>query len=208
MRRLNYFFSVVLFSVIFVGLSIGADRVFADNSRIAPLEKSVHLAFSIIEDHEMSLPENKDLRRDRLREVLQGNFDFVKMSKKSVGRKWSKFSPDQQERFVNLFKQLLELKFLGLIEGLKGGSVVFTNEIVKSKNIVKIESIITSKGQKYDVAYMMSKVGDKWMVYNISGKGFSVVSNYRAQFRQLLRKRKPDIEGMLSKLEEKVSSLN
>ncbi|MBF0358279.1 MAG: ABC transporter substrate-binding protein [Magnetococcales bacterium] len=208
MRRFNYFLSVLLFPVFFVGLSIDADRVLAETSRIAQLEKSVQLAFSIIENEELSLPENADLRRDKLREALYGNFDFVEMSKKSVGRKWSKFSPAQQERFVTLFKQLLELKFLGLIERLKGGSVVFTNEIQKSKNIVRIESIITSKGQKYDVAYMMKKSGDKWMVYNISGEGFSVISNYRAQFRQLLQKRNPDIEGMLSKLEEKISSLD
>lgn len=169
------------------------------------LESSVNQAIEILKDPALVAPEQKELRRQKLRDVLYPQFDFDRMAKGSTGRKWNKFSDKQKERFTHLFKKLLENTYLGMIERYQGEEVSFVKEVKKSDTVVRVDSIIVSKGQKYDMSYRLGKDGEEWKVFDVIIEGVSVVANYRAQFKQILRKSKPDIEGMLAKLEEKVA---
>jgi phospholipid transport system substrate-binding protein len=195
---------LVLF-VLFLWSFILPAPVDANNSRMAPLESSVNSALEILRDTELALPEMKEIRRQKLRDVLYPQFNFSRMAKGSVGRKWRKFSLDQKDRFVTLFTKLLENSYMGMIERYQGEEVIFVKEVKQTKTIVRVDSVIHSKGQKYDMSYRLGKEGEKWKVFDIIIEGVSVIANYRSQFNQLLRKRKPDVEGMLTKLENKVT---
>lgn len=205
MRWSKFILSILpLFTLLLLPLS-GQNRAWAGNTYMGPLEAAVNSALVILQDKSLSAPSQKDARRTKLRAVLYPHFNFARMSRGSVGRKWNKFSTNQQERFVTLFKKLLENTYMGMIERYQGEQVVFTKELKQSETIVRVDSIILSKGQKYDMSYRLGKDGEKWRVFDVIIEGVSVVANYRSQFRQLLRKRNPDIEGMLSKLKVKVS---
>src|SRR5690242_9824501 len=46
-------------------------------------------------------------RRDEILSIVEEYFDFQEMSKRALGRPWKEISPDKQQEFVRLFKQLL-----------------------------------------------------------------------------------------------------
>ncbi|MBF0455952.1 MAG: ABC transporter substrate-binding protein [Magnetococcales bacterium] len=198
--------TLFIFAALFLFPFLAPNPVHAEaNSRMAALESSVNAALEILKNPELANLENREARRQQLRDTLYPQFDFSRMAQGATGRKWRKFSSDQKERFTTLFKQLLERTYLGMIERYQGEEVSFVKEVEQSKSVVRVDSIIYSKGQKYDMSYRMGKTGDQWKVFDVIIEGVSVIANYRAQFKQLLRKSRPDIEGMLAKLEEKVS---
>jgi phospholipid transport system substrate-binding protein len=52
----------------------------------------------------------------------------------------------------------------------------------------------------------MNKADSGWVVYDINIEGVSLVSNYREQFKSILRK--DDFEGLVKMLEDKNRSFN
>ncbi len=172
--------------------------------RTVALEASVNLALAIMQNNELAKRRIGVSADKNCRDALYPQFNFTRMAKMSVGRKWGKFSPVQKERFLVVFRKLLENTYLGMIERYQGEQVKFTKEVEKSNSITRVDAVILSKGQKYDVSYRLGADGDKWKVYDIIIEGMSVTGNYRAQFKQLLRKRNPDIDGVIAKLQEKV----
>ncbi len=209
MRWSKFHLAILAFFTLSLAMLPGQRRSWADESHKAALEASVNSALEVLRDADLAAPDKQEERREKLRNILYPHFNFSRMSKGSVGRKWRKFSPDQQERFIVLFKQLLEKTYMGMIERYQGEEVVFTKEVKQSDRIVRVDSIIISKGQKYDMSYRMGKEkSGNWRVFDVIIEGVSVVANYRAQFKQLLRKRKPDVEAMLTKIEEKVKAKN
>ncbi|MBF0447459.1 MAG: ABC transporter substrate-binding protein [Magnetococcales bacterium] len=195
------FCAVALFSFI-TGNDVRAEEV---SARLTSLESSINQAISVLLEPELQGEDKSEQRREKLREVLYPQFDFDRMASGSVGRKWRKFSPEQQARFTVLFKKLLEKTYLGMIERYQGEQVNFVKEVELSEDVVRIDSIILSKGQKYDMSYRLGRDGEQWRVFDVIIEGVSVIANYRAQFKQLLRDREPDIDGMFAKLEAKVS---
>jgi phospholipid transport system substrate-binding protein len=207
MSRLKYFNAKLSLAVLVLLPFMVQNTVWAENSRMAPLAASVNQALEILQDSELAVPEKKETRRQMLRDILYPQFNFDRMAKGSVGRKWRKFSVDQKERFTVLFKKLLENTYMRMIERYQGEEVTFVKEVEQSKVVIRVDSIIVSKGQQYDMSYRLGKYGEKWQVFDVIIEGVSVIANYRAQFRQLLRKKKPDVEAMLAKLEKKIAKV-
>ena len=170
-------------------------------SAMTYLEKAVQKAVDILRDPALSVPEKRLERREKLRKVLYAEFDFVAMSRGAVGRPWRKFSKEQKKRFIPLFRHLLENTYMDTIERYKGEDVRFIKEVEQSKNVVRVDSIVRSKGAEFKVSYQMRRRDQAWKVFNVIIEGVSVVSNYRAQFRQILRRgTSEEIEKLLTRL--------
>ena len=60
----------------------------------------------------MQTPEFKGLQKDakltEISNIVNEVFDWQELSRRTLGREWKKFSPDQQKEFVTLFEKLLE----------------------------------------------------------------------------------------------------
>ena len=187
-------------SVALVGLTL----IFAgpvESGEMVQLESAIQEAVAILHDSSLDSPEKKAERQKKLRDVILKEFDFYQMSRGSVGKKWRRFSKSQQNLFVPLFRQLLENTYLGAIDRFKDGSVRFVSEVKQSKRVVLSESVVTTKGKEFKMAYRLHWNGKGWKVFDVVIEGVSVVANYRAQFRQLLWEgTKADIDQMLERL--------
>lgn len=47
--------------------------------------------------------------------------------------------------------------------------------------------IVTQQGTEVPVDYRMLRRGDRWVVYDVSIEGVSLVANYRAQFNRIIQ---------------------
>jgi phospholipid transport system substrate-binding protein len=81
--------------------------------------------------------------------------------------------------------------------------IEFGKETELKKGRVEVESyIITTDNKKVPLFYRMTDKSGEWKVYDVVIEGISMVKNYRGQFREILKTKKP--EDLLQTLREKV----
>lgn len=161
---------------------------------LSHMENSVQKALVILQDPTLDVPEKQMERRAKLRDAIYANFNFDVMSQWAVGSKWRKFSAEQKAQFIVLFARLLENTYMNTIERYKSEEVRFTKELPQSDKITRVDSVVVSKGTEFSVSYQLIQDNQEWKVCDVIIEGVSVVANYRAQFKQLLRK--DDQEGI------------
>jgi phospholipid transport system substrate-binding protein len=154
----------------------------------------------------MQTPEFKGLDREtKLNEIsaiINEVFDYQELSRRTLGREWRKFSPDQQKEFVTLFEKLLQSIYADRILAYTHEKIDFGKETDLKKGRTEVESyIITTDNKKVPLFYRMTNKSGQWRVYDVVIEGISMVKNYRGQFRQILSEKKP--EDLLQTLREK-----
>jgi phospholipid transport system substrate-binding protein len=155
----------------------------------------------------MQTPEFKGLQKDgkinEIRTIINEVFDWQELSRRTLGREWKKFKPDQQKEFVSLFEELLQNIYADRILAYTSEKIEFGKETELKKGRVEVESyIITKDNKKVPLFYRMTDKSGQWRVYDVVIEGVSMVKNYRGQFREILSKKKP--EDLLQTLRDKV----
>jgi len=157
----------------------------------------------------MQTPEFKGLERDakltEISTIINEVFDYDELSRRTLGREWRKFSPDQQKEFVTLFEKLLESIYADRILAYTHEKIEFGKETELKKGQMEVESyIITTDNKKVPLFYRMTNKSGQWRVYDVVIEGVSMVKNYRGQFREILSTKKP--EDLLQTLREKTKT--
>jgi phospholipid transport system substrate-binding protein len=155
----------------------------------APLDlvrTTVDRAIQILKDPELSSPDKKQERVDRLREALAAIFDYEEMAKRALGPHWRQRTPAEQEEFVKLFRDFLEKVYSDKINLYSGEKVRFGREVIDNE-FAQVESkIIQLKGEEIAVVYKLRQVNGQWKVYDAIVENISIVNNYRSQFDRVI----------------------
>ncbi len=141
-------------------------------------------------------PEFKQKAREEkiagIREIINEVFDWNELSRRTLGRNWKKFSPEQRKEFTHLFSRLLEGIYADRLLAYTDEKVIFEKETELKKGRVEVASHIRlADGKRIPLNYRMIQKGGKWRVYDVVIEGVSMVKNYRGQFRELLSKGSP-----------------
>ena len=196
MKRKHIGLNLILLAV----LLISPLPVYADGAK-ATVEGQINKMLA-----KMKEPAFKELPKDaklaEIRGVINEVFDYKELSRRTLGREWKKFKPEQQTEFVDLFSKLLENVYADRILAYTHEKIEFGKETELKKGRVEVESyIITLDNTKVPLFYRMSNKSGQWRVYDVVIEGVSMIKNYRGQFRQILQKKKP--EDLLQTLREK-----
>ena len=153
-------------------------------------------------------PEFKQKQREEkiagIREIINEVFDWNELSRRTLGRNWKKFSPEQRKEFTHLFSRLLEGIYADRLLAYTDEKVVFEKETELKKGRVEVASHIRlADGKKIPLNYRMIEKDGKWRVYDVVIEGISMVKNYRGQFRELLSKGSP--ADLIETLKKKTS---
>ncbi len=154
----------------------------------------------------MQSPEFKGLDRSakisEISIIINEVFDWQELSRRTLGREWKKFSPDQQKEFVSLFEKLLQDIYADRVLAYTSEKIEFGKETELKKGRMEVESyIITKDGTKVPLFYRLTNKSGQWRVYDVIIEGVSMVKNYRGQFREILSNKTP--EDLLQTLREK-----
>ena len=114
-------------------------------------------------------------------------FDFPEMARRALARHWRERTPQEQNEFVIVFKQLLARAYLGKLENYAGEQTVYLGETVDGEFATVHSKIVTSRGSEIPVDYRLHQVGSRWVVYDVAVSGVSFVGNYRGQFDKIIR---------------------
>ena len=199
MKRKHIGLSLILLAV----LLISPLHVYADGAKAA-LETQIEKMLA-----KMQQPAFKELPKDaklaEIRGVINEIFDYKELSRRTLGREWKKFKPEQQTEFIDLFSRVLENVYADRILAYTHEQIDFGKETELKKGRVEVESyIITLDNKKVPLFYRMTQKGDQWRVYDVVIEGVSMIKNYRGQFRDILSKKKP--EDLLQTLRKKTKA--
>jgi len=138
--------------------------------------------------------ETREAKIAKIRSIVNEIFDYAELSRRTLGREWSKFNPAQQEEFVRLFGDLLEKTYADRLLSYSNEKVVFERETMLREGQAEVTSnILTGDGKKIPLDYrLIQSGGGDWRVYDVIVEGISLVKNYRDQFRDILAKNPPE----------------
>lgn len=144
-------------------------------------------------------------RRVAVRKIANEIFDFGEIAKRSMARHWQPLSEAQRTEFVGLFADLLERSYISKIETYGGEKIQYTAEKIDGDYATVSTRIVTKNGTEVPVDYRMTKRGDRWLVYDVSIEGVSLVSSYRTQFNKIIQT--SSYNELVSKLKNKQDEL-
>jgi phospholipid transport system substrate-binding protein len=144
-------------------------------------------------------------RRVAVRKIANEIFDFGEIAKRSMARHWQPLSEAQRNEFVGLFADLLERSYISKIETYGGEKIQYTAERMDGDYATVSTKIVTKNGTEVPVDYRMIKRSDRWLVYDVSIEGVSLVSNYRTQFNKIIQT--SSYNELVSKLKNKQDEL-
>lgn len=174
----------------------------ASPSALSEVRKTLDDVVQVIE--EFPGDNNKKVRREKMREIIQPRFDFDEMAKRSLGPNWQTATPEQRDEFVKVFSDLLASTYLNKIETVKKNMVSIDSENVEfPKSVVK--TTVKHKGDTFPIDYKLLNTRGSWRVYDVVIENIGLVANYRNEFAGIIRKEK--FTGLLERLREKVKPL-
>jgi phospholipid transport system substrate-binding protein len=150
------------------------------------IQRTIDEVLAILKDPAFKSAASKTERFNRLKEVIEPQFDFAEMAKRSLGPHWQRRSPDEQREFERVFADLLETNYIETIESYSGEKVVITSE-KQDKEYAEVGSkIVSAKGEEFSIYYKLHLTGGKWKIYDVVIENISVVNNFRSQFNRVI----------------------
>ena len=151
---------------------------------------------------------DSDQKKNQIIDLIRQRFNFELMSQWILGKYWKKATPDQQERFIGLFTQLLENTYMGRIETYtgtySGNNVKYVEEKIKSGRAL-VKTLILTESAEIPVDYKLFKNSDEWRVYDVVIEEVSLISNYRNTYGEIVSKE--GFDGLFSRMEKKIAEL-
>lgn len=166
------------------------------------VKTNVNDVLNVLRDPKLKGETGKKLKEQRVEAAADKLFDYVELSKRTLGLNWNKFSPDQRREFVELYRTILKDAYVDKITAYTNERVNFTKEAALSETTVEVWSVVISKGGETPIHYRVIKKENTWKVYDVVIEGVSLINNYRTQFREILGNNPP--EKLLETLRKKV----
>jgi len=106
-----------------------------------------------------------------------------------LARNWKKFSPKEQNEFVDVFSEFLGNIYVDKIQGeFHNEKIAYLNQKIVKKTRAMVRTNILRESLEIPVDYKMKLFGGEWKIYDVNIEGVSLVKNYRIQFKKILLK--------------------
>ncbi|HUO65067.1 MAG TPA: ABC transporter substrate-binding protein [Terriglobales bacterium] len=168
------------------------------------LKTAIDQVLKILDDPALKPEARLPERRKAIRRIADEIFDFEEMAQRALGQHWRPLTAEQRKEFIPLFADLLDRAYISTIERYSGEPIQYTAERVEGDLAMVSTKIIAQQATEIPVVYRMLRHGDRWLVYDVSVEGVSLVANYRTQFNNVIRRSSFDelMKRMRTRIEE------
>lgn len=123
------------------------------------------------------------------KEVLP-HFDFRAMSRQVLAQNWRTATPEQQERFMKEFRDLLVRTYATALLKYNDEEIRYHPVRANAEDkqvLIRTEVIQGGGGQPVPINYSFFRTDAGWKVYDVSVASVSLVTNYRATYADKVR---------------------
>jgi len=176
-----------------------AEDAKAPSGARATVDAFVAKVFAVLQNEELSLDE----KRIGIENIAYERFDFYTFSRLVLAKNWKLFTPGQQKEFQSEFKVYLAQEYGRRLDDYENEKVEVKGEKPEIRGDVTVKTrIVGGKFNDAAVNYRMREKDGEWYIIDVVIEGISLVSNWRDQFRSVLRG-KDGPQKLLAKLQAK-----
>jgi phospholipid transport system substrate-binding protein len=142
----------------------------------------------ILEDPQFQAPNRQAERQERLHKIAEQVFDWQEMARRALAVHWRERTPQEQQEFVRLFRELVEGIYINRLESAiqEKREIQYVGEQVEGSRATVKTNVLTRRNQQVPIEYRLSKVDGRWLIYDVFVEGISLVNNYRSQFNRVI----------------------
>lgn len=195
--------TVIAEAILVVAIAIVSPPARAEEDPTEVVKPLVNPALQILVDKTTPL---KD-RQQKLRELVNRNFDFVAMSRSALGRHWKDLTDPQRTDFTLAFTAFLQDSYLSRIQDYSGQQVNFRSRTPLDSAAYEVKTAIDQPGGKapIEVNYTLRQDKGKWLINDVTVANISIAANYRNQFNRVINNQ--GFDKLLADLKKKQQAL-
>lgn len=126
-------------------------------------------------------------KRAELQVMVERYFDFETLSALVLARKWRGLSAEEKKTFIAEFKTHLTLTYGKNVADYNDEKVLITGDKEEARGDWTVRTkILRKEAPEILVNYRLRQRDDSWRMIDVVVEGVSLVSNWRAQFREVL----------------------
>jgi phospholipid transport system substrate-binding protein len=176
----------------------GNTVVQATSTATETVKETVVTVMGIINDPTYQQPGMSDERRAALETVLRNFVNYREMARRSLGVTWMFLSESEQERFSDLFLQVLRDTVASRMNTYSDTQVIYLGER-REGNFAEVRTLFRREKEDTAVDLRLVNQSDRWLMYDAVIDGVRLVENYRSQFVHVMKE--ADYVGLVAKIE-------
>jgi len=196
----NNFKALAFIALIFSAISFST-------SASATFNKEEAFIQSLSDTALMSLTEKKvsrKTREDRVREILNKNFDINTIGKFALGLHWRTASKNQKDEYLKLFENMIVETYTTRFEDYSGETLEVKKSVQSGKRDVLVESAVIQKdGPPLKLEWRVRKKNGSLRIIDVVVEGVSMSVTQRSDFASVIQSGGGDINALLKMLRER-----
>ncbi len=192
--------SVAIAALGFVCASASLARAATDPMTV--VKTVVDQAIAVLKDRKTPLPQ----RQQKLRDLVNNNFDFRAMARSALGYHWRNITAEQRTEFTKEFTAFVQDSYLSRMQDYSGQRVDIIDSRNQGDGYAEVMSKIVQNGkQPVPVNYLLHLENGKWLIYDVTVDNISIIANYRNQFNRVVNNQ--GFDKLLQDLKNKQAEL-
>ncbi|HEY8084955.1 MAG TPA: ABC transporter substrate-binding protein [Methylophilaceae bacterium] len=133
-------------------------------------------------------------------EKVLPHFDFERMSRNALGKPWATATPEQQQAFVQEFRQLTTRTYSSALTKYRNQTIKYMPYTPQpNATEAKVKTLILQPGgQSIPVEYLLEKESDQWKVFDVVIDGLSLTAAHRGEYAAEVQQN--GMDGLIKKL--------
>lgn len=190
-------------------LATGLFAALAPPSRAEPAADPVAVLREVTEYLQDIVRRDTSILQDPVRlralayDVVLPHVDFVTLSRWVLGRHWRTATPAQREAFMVQFREMLLLNYINRVTNYRETAVRFLPpRSGQREDLVVVQAEVEPEGGPVvDVQFRMHRVDGRWLIYDVTVEGISLVATHRSGFTQEISRH--GMDGLIAMLADR-----
>jgi phospholipid transport system substrate-binding protein len=142
-----------------------------------------------------------------VRGVVFPRLDRERTAQWVLGANWRTATPEQRERFIEEFSNLLLRTYGTALRQYHGETLNFLPAQMEGSDRATVRTeIVRPDGPKVSVDYLLTNRSGEWKVYDVIIENVSLVVTYRSEYAAIIKR--DGMDGLLKQLAERNRSVN
>jgi phospholipid transport system substrate-binding protein len=192
--------------ILILGLGLAANGVAAAGDAGEPsdfISGQINVALSALANKELT----QEDRAKEFHELLDKDFDMLRISRFVLGRYWQEATDAQKEHFLQLFEEYVVLSYSQPLSDFGGNTVrvIGSRPEGETMTLVRSEVVGTDGAPAAKVDWRVHKDDDGFKIVDVDLEGVSIVLTQREQLSSVIE-RAGGVAGLIRQLEQKLGS--
>jgi phospholipid transport system substrate-binding protein len=155
---------------------------------------------TLLNDKSIDAPKKEEM----LKSIFRDNVDTDWIGQFVLGKYWREASPEQQKKYLGLYREFLIQSYTGRFKDYSGESFKITGSLDEGddKYLLNTE-IVRPQSASVLVDYKVRGKGASMKVYDIVVEGVSLISTQRSEFTSVISRK--GLDALITALDKKVN---